>query len=105
MTVEISAVGGASRLNSKCESAAHVSVLLLCAVISVLPLSDLTLILLLFLGSDIAVTILLCRDVLKDRRVIWLTWWKIRLESTRWEIAAELTPLPQRVNAILIRIA
>jgi hypothetical protein len=73
MTVEISAVGGASRLNSKCESAAHVSVLLLCAVISVLPLSDLTLILLLFLGSDIAVTILLCRDVLKDRRVIWLT--------------------------------
>ena len=105
MTVEISAVAGISRLNSKCEAAAHSRVLLLCAVISVLPLSDLTLILLIFLGSDVAVTILLCRDVLKDRRGDLANRWKIKLGSARWEIAAELTPPPQRVNAIPVRIA
>ena len=31
--------------------------------------------------------------------------WKIKLGSARWEIAAELTPPPQRVNAIPVRIA
>ena len=75
MTLQLNAVKGRQWLRTKCDSwRAYPIILFLFVAIGVLPLSDLTIVLLLSLTVDIGVSILLSRDILKDRSRIRLPW-------------------------------
>ena len=95
MTIKLNPIKGRQRLNTRCDPwRAYPVILFVCVVIGVLPLSDLTIFLLLSLTAEIGVSILLSRDILEDHRGIRLPWWQVKLELTGWQTSPELIPPP-----------